>query len=592
MQHFRVQPIVRFSFFFQGAALLLLVFFIPATSWPASEQRTALVIGNEAYKQAQLTNPASDAEDMATILKTAGFNVTKIINADRRAMREAIRDFGNKIKKGGVGLFYYAGHGIQVDGENYLVPINAEIQSEEEVEDEGLKVSSVLRKMEVAANSMNIIILDACRDNPFGRSYRSSKGGLAKMDAPTGSIIAYATAPGSIAADGQTRNGLYTSILLKHITLPGLEIEKVFKMVRVDVAQASGYRQIPWESSSLMGDFYFFKKRGITIRPKHASKKPDTDPPAILEPDLERLELQRQELAAYKSKLEEQTRTEVIRLKKQGEQAKNEVERLKKDKETLLAMFRRQQKDSKKKSIAGPPPITNAIGMKFNYIPPGSFMMGSAPGETGRDTDERQHRVTLTRGYYMQTTEVTQGHWAAVMGDSPSDFDDCGNDCPVEMVSWNDVQAFVRKLNQLEGRQKYRLPTEAEWEYASRAGSKTALANGKLSRLECQNDAKLAAMGWYCGNSKGRPHPVARKKPNQWGLYDMHGNINEWCQDIFGKYHSGNDPDPAGPSEGAYRVFRGGSWFSSAGYSRSAVRYCNIPDYRSNHLGFRAVMNP
>jgi formylglycine-generating enzyme required for sulfatase activity len=592
MQNIRVHTTFKLYIFIIGTVLLFLVIFAPAVSSQAFEQRTALVIGNQAYKQAQLTNPVNDAEDMAAILETSGFNVSKIINADRRTMREAIRDFGNKIKRGGIGLFYYAGHGIQVDGENYLVPIKAEVFSEEEVEDEALKVSSVLRKMEVAANGMNIIILDACRDNPFGRSYRSSKGGLAKMDAPTGSIIAYATAPGSIAADGQTRNGLYTSKLLKHITSPGLEIEKIFKRVRVDVAQASGYRQIPWESSSLMGSFYFFKKRGLTILPKHASQKPATDPPAVLEPDRERLELQRQELVAYKSKLEEQARTEVVRLKKQEEQAKIEVKRLQNEKETLLAMFKRQKKVSKKKSVAGPPPITNAIGMKFTYISPGSFMMGSAPGETGRDADEQQHRVTLTKAFYMQTTEVTQEQWTAVMRNFPSDFDDCGDDCPVEMVSWSDVQAFIRKLNQIEGRQRYRLPTEAEWEYASRSGSKTALANGKISQLECRHDANLAAMGWYCGNAKGRPHPVARKKPNQWGLYDMHGNINEWCQDNLGEYPSTAVNDPAGPSTGNYRVYRGGSWFSSAGYSRSAVRYCNRPDYRSNHLGFRVVMNP
>lgn len=578
MQKLKVHTTVKFSFFLQGAVLLFWVLLGPALSLSASEQRTALVIGNEAYQNARLTNPVNDANDIAAILETCGFNVTKIINADRKSMRASIRDFGDIIKKGGVGLFYYAGHGIQVNGENYLVPINAEIFSQEEVEDECLKVSSVLRKMEVAGNGMNIIILDACRDNPFGRSYRSSKGGLAKMDAPTGSIIAYATAPGSIAADGQSRNGLYTSRLLEHIKVSGLEIEKVFKRVRVDVAQASGYRQIPWESSSLMGNFYFFKKRGLVIRAKSESKEFRADQTAEIEIERERLELQRRELVEFKAKLEQQ--------------AKVEVQQLQKEKEKLLAMSKRPPKAEKTKTVAGPPPITNAVGMKFVYISPGVFTMGSPTHETGRDADEQQHRVTLTKGFYMQTTEVTQGQWTAVMGDFPSDFDDYDEDCPVEMVSWSDVQVFIRKLNQLEGRQRYRLPTEAEWEYSCRAGSKTALTNGKVSQLECRHDAKLAAVGWYCGNAKGRPHSVARKNPNQWGLFDMHGNINEWCQDNFGEYPSTAVNDPAGPLTGNCRVYRGGSWFSSAGASRSAVRNCNTPAYRSNHLGFRVVMNP
>ena len=211
------------------------------------------------------------------------------VNATRKEMRRAIRSFGEEINKGAVGLFYYAGHGIQVDGENYLVPVSAEVYTEAEVEDECLKVSSVLRQMESAGNRLNIIILDACRDNPFGRSFRSSNTGLAKMDAPTGSILAYATAPGSIAIDGTGSNGLYTSILLKHMMTPNLVIEKIFKRVRIDVVNASGKRQTPWESSSLMGDFYFNLKRGINVegRTVTESESSEQEPPkyAALHPD-------------------------------------------------------------------------------------------------------------------------------------------------------------------------------------------------------------------------------------------------------------------------------------------------------------------
>jgi len=278
-----------------GVILGFFTFLIPSIALSAQENRIALVIGNGAYKSSPLANPVNDANDMATALKKCDFTVMKSINASRKEMRRAIRKFGEEINKGAVGLFYYAGHGIQVDGENYLVPVGSSVYSEDEVDDECLKVSSVLRKMESAGNRLNIIILDACRDNPFGRSFRSSNMGLAKMDAPTGSILAYATAPGSIAADGTGGNGLYTSKMLIHMNTPGLKIEEVFKRVRIDVVKASGKRQTPWESSSLMGDFYFNIKRGIVVEkrpvvepdkstketPEYASVNPDTTKPKI-----------------------------------------------------------------------------------------------------------------------------------------------------------------------------------------------------------------------------------------------------------------------------------------------------------------------
>ena len=159
-------------------------------------------------------------------------------------------------------------------GINYLIPIGARIESEADVEYEAVDAGRVLAQMDEAENSLNIIILDACRDNPFARSFRSSARGLAKMDAPTGSILAYATAPGSIASDGPVRNGLYTSALLKHMKTPGTKIEDVFKQIRIDVVSASGEKQVPWEASSLMGDFYFVSKRGIVVterQPKESS---------------------------------------------------------------------------------------------------------------------------------------------------------------------------------------------------------------------------------------------------------------------------------------------------------------------------------
>ncbi|MBT8362042.1 MAG: formylglycine-generating enzyme family protein, partial [Deltaproteobacteria bacterium] len=230
--------------------------------------------------------------------------------------------------------------------------------------------------------------------------------------------------------------------------------------------------------------------------------------------------------------------------------------------------------------------ISNSIGMEFVYVPPGSFLRGSPTDEPGRNSDEERQLVTLTNGYYMQTTEVTQGQWKAVMGVLPLYIIKCNEKCPVERISWNDAQAFINKLNELEGVDNYRLPTEAEWEYGARAGSKTAFANGEISVLDCGNDAILNEIGWYCGNSKSYPHhPVAQKNPNTWGLYDMHGSVWEWCVDWYDYYPPGSLTDPGGPSGGAERVLRGGGLADNASSCRAANRYSLRPDIIFDYIG-------
>jgi len=236
--------------------------------------------------------------------------------------------------------------------------------------------------------------------------------------------------------------------------------------------------------------------------------------------------------------------------------------------------------------------FTNALGMKFVLIPAGIFMMGSSLNEPGRDSDERRHKVSLTRPFYLQTTEVTQGQWQAVMGENPSHFSDCGETCPVEMVSWHDTQRFIARLNAMAGARRYRLPTEAEWEYAARSGSQTALSNGILTVTGCAYDAKLDRIGWYCGNSGNKPHPVAQKQPNSWDLYDMHGNVWEWCQDWYGDYPSEPVTDPQGPASGLIRVNRGGSWWWFARFCRSANRIRYMPFDHTEDIGFRLAMTP
>ena len=236
--------------------------------------------------------------------------------------------------------------------------------------------------------------------------------------------------------------------------------------------------------------------------------------------------------------------------------------------------------------------ISNSLGMEFVLIKPAKFMMGSPKDEPGRYTGENPHMVNLTDPFYMQTTEVTQGQWMSLMKENPSSQKGCGANCPVEQVSWDDVQKFIQKLNQKEGTDKYRLPTEAEWEYAWRAGSTSAFPNGNITELQCDSDPNLDAIGWYCWNSENTIHPVAQKNPNAWGLHDMAGNVQEWCQDWFGVYPYVEVTNPKGPPSGSYRVMRGGVWYSPARDCRSASRFGSPPHYRFRHIGFRLCKTP
>jgi hypothetical protein len=243
------------------AAIAALCFVLLAELAPAqefgNEQKIALVIGNARYPGAPLRNPVNDARAMSDKLERLGFQVTLLENADNRDMARAVGAFGAAITRGGVGLFYYAGHGMQVRGRNFLVPVDARIESEASVLVEAIEADSVLEQMAAAGNRLNIVILDACRNNPFERRFRGSSAGLAQTEAPTGSLIAYATAPGKVASDGDGENGLYTGELLRVLEEPGLKVEDVFKRVRARVAAATNNQQVPWEASSLTGDFYF-----------------------------------------------------------------------------------------------------------------------------------------------------------------------------------------------------------------------------------------------------------------------------------------------------------------------------------------------
>ncbi len=489
---------------------------------PRTEQRVALVIGNAAYKTAPLSNSVNDASDMASALQSMGFKVILRRNANTREMRQAIREFGVELRRAQVGLFYFAGHGIQVKGDNYLVPVGAEIDNEADAEDSAINANYALRTMEESQVKVSIVILDACRNNPFSRGFRSVSRGLAQMNAATGSLVAFATAPGAVAADGTGRNGVYTKHLLANLREGDPDISKVFQRTRAAVVRETGGKQTPWESTSLIGDFYV---RAPTGGVQLAS--------APLAP-------------------------------------------------TVAA------------SPAAPPvviPPVNVAGTSFKdcddcpemvRIPGGTFLMGSkadpfASSQPNAD-EQPQHQVSV-KAFAMGKYEVTQEQWYAVMGNLPSSFK--GRTLPVEQVTWNDAQEFVRRLGAKTGK-TYRLPSEAEWEYAARAGSRTEWSFG-------DNENELGRYAWFNANSGSTTHPVGEKLPNAFGLHDMHGNVWEWTEDCWNENYNGAPSDGSVWSAGdcSRRVLRGGSWNFDPQVLRSAIRSGGPASDRGDGIGFR-----
>jgi len=251
---------LRLSSLFVGGALAVVNLLAQAEN-----QKVALVIGNSNYINARLDNPANDAHDLGQALKSLGFDVIEKIDLKPEEFAQALKDFGRRQQKGGTAVFYYAGHGVQIDGVNYLLPVGPDYRGETDIEKFGVSADRVLRSIEAGQGRIGIVILDACRNNPFAPAQKSrslAAGGLARMDAPSGSLVAFSTAPGNVASDGTGRNGLYTKYLLVNVATPGITIEQVFKRTREGVERESGGEQSPREESSLKGDDFYFVAPG------------------------------------------------------------------------------------------------------------------------------------------------------------------------------------------------------------------------------------------------------------------------------------------------------------------------------------------
>jgi formylglycine-generating enzyme required for sulfatase activity len=583
--------------------LLLLVVILPADA-----ARLALVIGNADYLEGPLRNPVRDARAVAARLGTLGFAVTKVENLKRDDIGRTVETFAGAIRPGDDVVVYYAGHGVQVKGTNYLPAVDARIQRESDVPMHSLNLGDLLDLLDQAKAGVKVVLLDACRNNPYARSFRDDSRGLARIsNAPSGTLIHYATRPGQVAADGDGSNGLYTTQLLKAMDTPGLVVELLFKQVASEVKRASKGEQEPWMEGHLDGSFMFNPGSG---RAKASALPGIPAAPGAANADFDDLEQAQRQVVEVQRKWEawqramqaafdkaaKLTATPEIEAKAwerflatygQDNPNSTEDERLRAEAGRRLAAA--QAKRASAAAVAVPIGKPGAVFRdcpecpEMVVIPSGEFDMGSQAGE-GESAERPLHRVRITR-FALGKYEVTQGQWRAVMGYSPSTFENCGDDCPVEMVSWADAKGYVRKLNTklsggIDG--PYRLPSETEWEYACRSGAR---------HRYCGSDS-IDRVAWHGKNSNGKSHSVGTKAANGFGLHDMTGNVMEWLEDCW---HDNYGNAPTGAEAWMIEavchkyLVRGGSWHDEPTSMRAAKRGWVWWPTRDFRQGFRVA---
>lgn len=504
---------------------------VSAVSAPAAGgQRVALVIGNSAYGDSPLKNPVNDAEDVAAKLRVLGFEVIERNNLHSKQIGRTLREFRSKLTPGAVALVFYAGHGLQIKGENYLPAVDAEITSEEDVLNQSLSVRQIMDVLDDAKTRLNLVFLDACRNNPYSRNFRSAAGGgLARISAPSGTLISYATRPGSVAADGIGRNGLYTSRLLNQLdsTQP---VELALKQVVSEVKAASQGEQEPWMEGSIEGDFCFAGCNAgspvqvTTHKPDVAEDIEDQSWHAAQESD---------SVEAYQAYLDGYP---------QGGHATTA--------KIKLASARKRDQLANQTKLDNSKPDTDAIST------PPATVITFTPGQSFKDCPDCPEMLPIPgKDYAIGKYAVTQRQWKAIMGANPSEPPSCGDDCPVDKVSWNEAQAFIQKLSAKTGKQ-YRLPTDDEWNYSCRAGSQ---------KKNCGSDNKNSPVP-YNANSNIQTSPLGQNQPNEFGLYDMSGNVWEWANDCY----TGDCPES-----------KGGQWNLISQIARVANSIGVIPAFRN-----------
>ncbi len=508
--------------------------------------RWGIIVGVNYYEDSEipsLNKAVNDSEGFYEVLKTFGqFSENRLILMNDKAKERDLFPTKNKIEQkidyvldmaepDDLIIFYFSGHGITDKKTNrgYLIPSDA---SNKKVFQSSISIEEIVTQIKSKGIKKSILMLDACR-NELQDGKKSVGGGIDGLSSKIFqnaevSATFYSTRDSYFSyEDHESDYGVYTRFLMEGIKGGG------------DLQEYGGNGDGVVSFKELQNFV------GIAVDEWSLRNKKKQKP------------------------LTKFTR-EIF-----GDIAVSLVNKM------PIKDIKVSVQPGKLPSSADNKNFKNSIGMEFALIPIGSFDMGCSSGDTDCESDESpQHKVTLTRSFYLGIYEVTQGQWNAIMGNNPSYFPKCGENCPVEQVSWDEIQIFIQKLNSKEGTNTYRLPTEAEWEYAARAGTKT--------RYYWGNTIDSSYL-YYEGSSGKGTHQVGQKKPNGFGLYDMSGNVWEWVQDIFDEsyYKNSSSTHPGGADLGTYRVSRGGSWYNDSRMNRISYRNNHTPDYRFYNLGFR-----
>jgi len=599
--------------------LVAVVFSLPAMA----EKRVALVVGNGSYTHvAPLKNPANDARLLAEALRSIGFTVVgggAQLDLDKQSFEKVVQEFGAKLQGADVGLVYYAGHGLQMRGINYLVPVDANPSREADVGIQMLDANLILNQMEGTGTKLNIVILDACRNDPFsgralamvrGRDNEMGKmrdiggGGLAEMQAPEGTLISFATQPGNVAMDGADGDSPYAKALSETIRTPGLGIFDAFNQVGLKVKRATGGKQQPWMSNSpIDGAFYFVPSQVAAVTSGGLSQSTEEIAWDYLKDTADAESLRR-----FVTKFPLGVRA--------GE-AQARIAVLEHD-----AAKKRVPSDQTKSGAPAQEPLPvgklspeqeRALKPAQHFkecencpemvaVPGGAFVMGSPGNEPSRTADEGpQQQITFGHIFAVGRSAVTFAEWNACVAEGgcnayrPGDYGWGGGKRPVINVSWDDAQAYVKWLSQKTGA-PYRLLSEAEREYVTR-GCVSACPStpfwfgGEISPDRANYDWRYS----YAGSAKAQParRTVATdaSEPNPFGLFQVHGNVREWVEDCWNANLSGMPRDGTARSTGdcSSHVVRGGSWADEPKDLRSAKRNWEVTTERRAEIGFRVA---
>ena len=543
--------------------LTLTLLTIPTTAFAADKY--ALLIGVTTYENAHMNRsplkyPEADALAVAELLKSSGYEVKVLTGklATQAAIEDELTKFEQQGTQDGVVFIGLFGHGVQYGSDAYYCPYDVKLRKVTDakgktIPDENGKptlqpdpaamtsMGRLLEALNTAGAGNRILIADCCREDPSaarglkGRAFGSSVK-ISDLEPGTAAIFSCSNTEQAFEHD-DWKHGAFTKAFLDYCSTLGAGSDATVSTMTTPL----------------------FRSVESMVKAKEAGKTQRVNPITNGIVDL-KIEL--------KSPLKPMAKSD--------------------------APMRSVPEKTPPKS---PPPsaggdlITNSIGMKLKLIPAGEFMRGSPDDENDRSKDEPQHTVRITKPYYLGVTEVTQGQWFSVMKtklwEGQSDVKE-GDNYPATNVSWDDAVAYSEKLSALEG-EDYRLPTEAEWEYACRGGKSTAYSFGSAA-------SGLKSYAWFDENAykigEKYAHEVGRKQVNPFGLYDMHGNVYEWCADWYGPYSAGTTVDPQGSSTGSRRVHRGGGWCYSARSCRSAYRSRFDPSFRDDFLGFRLALSP